>query len=40
MKSRIMETDLVEPLFESLLHVALGTCFADLDNCEEKKEKV
>ncbi|KAJ7342276.1 hypothetical protein JRQ81_009999 [Phrynocephalus forsythii] len=39
-KSRIMETDLVKPLFDSLLRVALGTCFTDLDHPEEKKEKV
>ncbi|XP_044275947.1 lysosomal-trafficking regulator isoform X2 [Varanus komodoensis] len=38
-KSRIMETDLVKPLFDSLLRVALGTYFADLDHSEEKKEK-
>ncbi|XP_078239262.1 lysosomal-trafficking regulator isoform X4 [Pogona vitticeps] len=39
-KSRIMETDLVKPLFDSLLRVALGTYFADLDHPEEKKEKI
>ncbi|XP_077781904.1 lysosomal-trafficking regulator isoform X3 [Podarcis muralis] len=39
-KSRIMETDLVKPLFDSLLRVALGTYFADLDHSEEKKEKI
>ncbi|XP_062980418.1 lysosomal-trafficking regulator [Elgaria multicarinata webbii] len=39
-KSRIMETDLVKPLFDCLLRVALGTYFADLDHSEEKKEKV
>ncbi|XP_061480531.1 lysosomal-trafficking regulator isoform X2 [Rhineura floridana] len=39
-KSRIMETDLVKPLFDSLLRVALGTCFAELDHTEEKKEKI
>ncbi|XP_060099186.1 lysosomal-trafficking regulator [Heteronotia binoei] len=39
-KSRIMDTELVKPLFDSLLRVALGTCFADLDHSEEKKEKI
>ncbi|XP_077201679.1 lysosomal-trafficking regulator isoform X3 [Paroedura picta] len=39
-KSRIMDTELVKPLFDSLLQVALGTCFADLDHSEEKKEKI
>ncbi|XP_048341727.1 LOW QUALITY PROTEIN: lysosomal-trafficking regulator [Sphaerodactylus townsendi] len=39
-KSRIMDTELVKPLFDSLLRVALGMCFADLDHSEEKKEKV
>nr|XP_056708316.1 lysosomal-trafficking regulator isoform X1 [Euleptes europaea] len=39
-KSKIMDTELVKPLFDSLLRVALGTCFADLDHSEEKKEKV
>ncbi|XP_042325199.1 lysosomal-trafficking regulator isoform X2 [Sceloporus undulatus] len=39
-KSRIMETSLVKPLFDSLLRVALGTYFADLDHSEEKKEKI
>lgn len=38
--SRIMDTELVKPLFDSLLRVALGTCFADLDHSEEKREKV
>lgn len=39
-KARIMDTELVKPLFDSLLRVALGNCFADLDHSEEKKEKV
>ncbi|XP_063162622.1 lysosomal-trafficking regulator isoform X2 [Candoia aspera] len=39
-KARIMETDLVKPLFDSLLRVALGTYFTDLDHSEEKKEKI
>ncbi|XP_054831083.1 lysosomal-trafficking regulator [Eublepharis macularius] len=39
-KSRITETELVKPLFDSLLRVALGTRFADLDHSEEKKEKI
>lgn len=39
-KARVMETELVKPLFDSLLRVALGTYFTDLDRSEEKKEKV
>ncbi|KAK9411799.1 lysosomal-trafficking regulator [Crotalus adamanteus] len=39
-KARIMETELVKPLFDSLLRVALGTYFTDLDCSEEKKEKI
>ncbi|KAH0622506.1 hypothetical protein JD844_024875 [Phrynosoma platyrhinos] len=39
-KSKIMETSLVKPLFDSLLRVALGTYLADLDHSEEKKEKI
>ncbi|XP_007435787.2 lysosomal-trafficking regulator isoform X1 [Python bivittatus] len=39
-KARIMETALVKPLFDSLLRVALGTYFTDLDRSEEKKEKI
>ncbi|XP_053155888.1 lysosomal-trafficking regulator isoform X2 [Hemicordylus capensis] len=39
-KSRIMETDLVKNLFDSLLRVALGTYVADLEHSEEKKEKI
>ncbi|KAL7987549.1 hypothetical protein Chor_006468, partial [Crotalus horridus] len=38
-KARVMETELVKPLFDSLLRVALGTYFTDLDRSEEKKEK-
>ncbi|XP_070590091.1 lysosomal-trafficking regulator isoform X2 [Erythrolamprus reginae] len=38
-KARVMETELVKPLFDSLLRVALGTHFTDLDRSEEKKEK-
>ncbi|XP_067321110.1 lysosomal-trafficking regulator [Anolis sagrei] len=39
-KSKIMESGLVKPLFDSLLRVALGTYFADPDHFEEKKEKI
>ncbi|XP_026525210.1 lysosomal-trafficking regulator isoform X2 [Notechis scutatus] len=39
-KARVMETELVKPLFDSLLRVALGTYFTDLDHSEEKKEKI
>lgn len=39
-QSKIIETDLVKPLFDALLRVAVGTYFADLDHSEEKKEKV
>lgn len=39
-QSKVIETDLAKPLFDSLLHVALGTFSADLDHSEEKIEKV
>ncbi|NXC46503.1 LYST regulator, partial [Penelope pileata] len=38
-QSKVLETDLAKPLFDSLLRVALGTFSADLDHCEEKMEK-
>ncbi|NXM69177.1 LYST regulator, partial [Serilophus lunatus] len=38
-RSRVIETDLAEPLFDSLLRVALGTFSAELDHSEEKIEK-
>uniref|UniRef100_A0A8D2NCP9 Lysosomal trafficking regulator n=1 Tax=Zonotrichia albicollis TaxID=44394 RepID=A0A8D2NCP9_ZONAL len=38
-QSKVIETDLAKPLFDSLLRVALGTFSADLDNPEEKIEK-
>lgn len=39
-QSKVIETDLAKPLFDSLLRVALGTFSADLDHSEEKIEKV
>lgn len=39
-QSKVIETDLAKPLFDSLLHVALGSFAADLDHSEEKMEKV
>ncbi|XP_053917365.1 lysosomal-trafficking regulator isoform X1 [Cuculus canorus] len=38
-KSKVIETDLAKPLFDSLLRVALGTFSDDLDHSEEKTEK-
>ncbi|KAJ7426520.1 Lysosomal-trafficking regulator [Willisornis vidua] len=38
-RSKVIETDLAKPLFDSLLRVALGTFSADLDHSEEKIEK-
>ncbi|KAM6086319.1 lysosomal-trafficking regulator isoform 6-T6 [Theristicus caerulescens] len=38
-KSKVIETDLAKPLFDSLLRVALGIFSADLDHSEEKVEK-
>ncbi|NXG68610.1 LYST regulator, partial [Baryphthengus martii] len=38
-QSKVTETDLAKPLFDSLLRVALGTFAADLDHSEEKIEK-
>ncbi|KAF1505065.1 Lysosomal-trafficking regulator, partial [Eudyptula minor novaehollandiae] len=38
-QSKVIETDLAKPLFDSLLRVALGTFSADLDHSEEKIEK-
>ncbi|NWW86867.1 LYST regulator, partial [Rhynochetos jubatus] len=38
-QSKVIETDLATPLFDSLLRVALGTFSADLDHSEEKIEK-
>ncbi|NXN27197.1 LYST regulator, partial [Nycticryphes semicollaris] len=38
-QSKVTETDLAKPLFDSLLRVALGTFSADLDHSEEKIEK-
>ncbi|NWH69765.1 LYST regulator, partial [Piaya cayana] len=38
-KSKVIETDLAKPLFDSLLRVALGTFSDDLDHTEEKIEK-
>ncbi|KAM9564150.1 lysosomal-trafficking regulator isoform 3-T6 [Guaruba guarouba] len=37
--SKVIETDLGKPLFDSLLRVALGTFTANLDHSEEKVEK-
>uniref|UniRef100_A0A8B9GD19 Lysosomal trafficking regulator n=1 Tax=Amazona collaria TaxID=241587 RepID=A0A8B9GD19_9PSIT len=37
--SKVIETDLAKPLFDSLLRVALGTFTANLDHSEEKVEK-
>uniref|UniRef100_A0A8C6NGL9 Uncharacterized protein n=1 Tax=Melopsittacus undulatus TaxID=13146 RepID=A0A8C6NGL9_MELUD len=37
--SKVIETDLAKPLFDSLLRVALGAFSADLDHSEEKVEK-
>lgn len=39
-QAKVVETDLAKPLFDSLLRVALGNFSADLDNSEEKTEKV
>lgn len=39
-QSKVIETDLAKPLFDSLLRVALGTFSADRDHSEEKVEKV
>ncbi|XP_072187689.1 lysosomal-trafficking regulator [Excalfactoria chinensis] len=38
-QSKLLETDLAKPLFDSLLCVALGTFSTDLDHSEEKVEK-
>ncbi|KAI6071821.1 Lysosomal-trafficking regulator [Aix galericulata] len=38
-QSKVLETALAKPLFDSLLRVALGTFSADLDRSEEKTEK-
>uniref|UniRef100_A0A663N0M6 Lysosomal trafficking regulator n=1 Tax=Athene cunicularia TaxID=194338 RepID=A0A663N0M6_ATHCN len=38
-QSKVIETDLAKPLFDSLLRVALGTFSVDLDHSEEKTEK-
>uniref|UniRef100_A0A803XP24 Lysosomal trafficking regulator n=1 Tax=Meleagris gallopavo TaxID=9103 RepID=A0A803XP24_MELGA len=38
-QSKLLETDLAKPLFDSLLRVALGTFSTDLDHSEEKIEK-
>ncbi|XP_048794318.1 lysosomal-trafficking regulator isoform X1 [Lagopus muta] len=38
-QSKLLETDLAKPLFDSLLRVALGTFSTDLDHSEEKTEK-
>ncbi|KAM6280769.1 lysosomal-trafficking regulator isoform 1-T3 [Porphyrio hochstetteri] len=38
-QSKVIETDLAKPLFDSLLRVALGTFSSDLDHSEEKIEK-
>ncbi|XP_068795056.1 lysosomal-trafficking regulator isoform X2 [Struthio camelus] len=38
-ESKVIETNLAKPLFDSLLRVALGTFSADLDHSEEKIEK-
>ncbi|NWU63619.1 LYST regulator, partial [Pterocles burchelli] len=38
-QSKVVETDLAKPLFDSLLRVALGNFSADLDHSEEKIEK-
>ncbi|NXP45524.1 LYST regulator, partial [Heliornis fulica] len=38
-QSKVIETDLAKPLFDSLLRVALGTFSAGLDHSEEKTEK-
>ncbi|NWH59347.1 LYST regulator, partial [Geococcyx californianus] len=38
-KSKVIETDLAKPLFDSLLRVALGTFSDDLNHSEEKIEK-
>ncbi|NXP15950.1 LYST regulator, partial [Thinocorus orbignyianus] len=38
-QSKVIETDLAKPLFDSLLRVALGTFSTDLDHSEEKIEK-
>ncbi|XP_075002600.1 lysosomal-trafficking regulator isoform X4 [Calonectris borealis] len=38
-QSKVIETDLAKPLFDSLLRVALGTFSADQDHSEEKIEK-
>ncbi|NWX51324.1 LYST regulator, partial [Steatornis caripensis] len=38
-QSKVIESDLAKPLFDSLLRVALGTFSADLDHSEAKIEK-
>ncbi|OXB55541.1 hypothetical protein ASZ78_002654 [Callipepla squamata] len=38
-QSKLLETELAKPLFDSLLRVALGTFSTDLDHSEEKTEK-
>nr|XP_013800926.1 PREDICTED: lysosomal-trafficking regulator [Apteryx mantelli mantelli] len=38
-QSKVIETNLAKPLFDSLLRIALGTFSADLDHSEEKVEK-
>ncbi|XP_047903864.2 lysosomal-trafficking regulator [Anser cygnoides] len=38
-QSKVLETALAKPLFDSLLRVALGSFSADLDHSEEKIEK-
>ncbi|KFV61148.1 Lysosomal-trafficking regulator, partial [Dryobates pubescens] len=38
-QSKVIETDLAKPLFDSLLRVALGSFADDLDHSEEKPEK-
>ncbi|NXU57111.1 LYST regulator, partial [Turnix velox] len=39
-QSKVIETDLAKPLFDSLLRVALGSFSTDLDHSEEKMEKM
>ncbi|XP_065586174.1 lysosomal-trafficking regulator [Cyrtonyx montezumae] len=38
-QSKLLETELAKPLFDSLLRVALGTFSTDLDHSEEKTQK-
>ncbi|XP_068010972.1 lysosomal-trafficking regulator [Melanerpes formicivorus] len=38
-QSKVIETDLAKPLFDSLLRIALGSFVDDLDHSEEKTEK-